>query len=129
VNASEGFRFRIKVERIDDETSTPLTFDVSHHDDIFAIAERVRKGTAFAESDALALAVGLKLFTGVMLTRRHDPLFADIQPAMRTFIGNLKSRIAATTIKSSLHDQKNCAVTQSGSLNLLSLSNGEPDSG
>jgi hypothetical protein len=97
MNAVKGHRFRIKMERIGDETAAPLTFEVSNHDDIFAIVERVRMGTAFEDNDAVALAVGLKLFTGVMLMSRHDPLFADIQPAMRAFIGNLKSRIAATS--------------------------------
>ncbi|GGA44514.1 DUF3861 domain-containing protein [Dyella nitratireducens] len=91
--------FKIQVERMDDAASAPLVFEVQNHDDIFAIVERVRAGTAFAENDAMALAVGLKLFTGVMLNHRHDPLFADVQSAMRMFIGNLKSRIAATMEK------------------------------
>jgi hypothetical protein len=97
MSASEGHRFRIQVERTDDAAAAPLIFEVRHHDDIFAMVERVRAGTAFAADDAIALTVGLKLFTGVMLSQRHDPLFADIQPALRMFIGNLKSRIAATT--------------------------------
>jgi hypothetical protein len=97
MNATQGHRFRIKVERMDDATANPLVFEVTHHDDIFAIVERVRAGTAFAANDATALAVGLKLFTGVMLNQRNDPLFASVQPALRMFIGNLKSRIAATT--------------------------------
>jgi hypothetical protein len=101
MNATQGHRFRIKVERMDDAASSPLVFEVINHDDIFAIVDRVRAGTAFAANDAVALAVGLKLFTGVMLSQRHDPLFASVQPAMRMFIGNLKSRIAETTQKSS----------------------------
>jgi len=100
MHAAKAHRFRIQLERIGDDTSAALSFEVSNHDDIFAIVDRVRTGTAFDENDAIALAVGLKLFTGVMLTARHDPLFADIQPAMRTFVGNLKSRIAATTVQS-----------------------------
>jgi hypothetical protein len=97
MNATQGHRFRIKVERMDDATASPLVFEVINHDDIFTIVERVRAGTAFAANDATALAVGLKLFTGVMLNQRNDPLFASVQPALRMFIGNLKSRIAATT--------------------------------
>jgi hypothetical protein len=97
MNDTTGYHFRIHVERTGDNPSVPLVFDVHHHDDIFAIVERVRAGTAFAENDAVALVVGMKLFTGVMLSQRHDPLFADVQPAMRTFIGKLKSRVAATS--------------------------------
>ncbi|MCU0119962.1 DUF3861 domain-containing protein [Pseudomonas sp. B2M1-30] len=94
--------YRVTIESLDETqnggSSMPvLAFDVRHHDDILGIAERVRSGTAFSVSDANSLAVGLKLFTGVMLAHRQDPLFSGIQPAMRAFIGNLKSRISATT--------------------------------
>ncbi|WP_158544952.1 DUF3861 domain-containing protein [Dyella monticola] len=99
MNNAQHHHFRIQVERVDDATSAPLVFEVIHHDDIFAMVERVHAGTAFAASDATALAVGLKLFTGVMLNQPNDPLFADVQPVMRVFIGNLKSRIAATMQK------------------------------
>jgi hypothetical protein len=73
---------------------------VTNHDDLLAIVERVSAATAFARDDATALAIGLKLFTGVMLQHRQDPLFADVQPAMRSFISNLKARVAATTATS-----------------------------
>ncbi|MBE1161732.1 DUF3861 domain-containing protein [Dyella acidiphila] len=97
MSTTSAHRYRIQVECIDGASTAPLSFEVQQHDDLLAIVERVRHGTAFAADDALALAVGLKLFTGVMLGARHDPLFAEIQPAMRRFIGNLKSRIAAST--------------------------------
>jgi hypothetical protein len=74
-----------------------LSFEVASHDDVLAIVRRVNAANAFERNEAIALAVGLKLFTGVMLRHRHDPLFADIQPAMRVFIGNLKARIASST--------------------------------
>lgn len=95
-------RYRIQIEALDDTRANrpaadPLSFEVGQHDDLLAIVEHVRAATAFARDDATALAVGLKLFAGVMLMHRHDPLFADIQPAMRAFIGNLKSRVASTT--------------------------------
>ncbi|HBK45466.1 MAG TPA: DUF3861 domain-containing protein [Xanthomonadaceae bacterium] len=94
-------RFRISVERIDDPaghagTSAPLAFEVENHDDILAIVDRVRAGMAFTADEASALALGVKLLGGVVLAHRRDPLFADIQPALRGFIGNLKSRVAST---------------------------------
>ncbi len=93
-------------EEIEEVTSAsgahvPLSFEARSHDDILAIVERVRAGTAFTSDDEIALALGIKLFTSVMLIHRKDPLFADIQPAMRAFIGNLKSRVASTTSRSS----------------------------
>lgn len=100
-------RYRIRIEEVEhpqadgDGTSASsnatLNFEVVQHDDLFAIVARVRTATAFPHSDATALAVGLKLFSGVMLPYRKDPLFADIQPALRTFIGNLKARAASTS--------------------------------
>ncbi|AFT71051.1 hypothetical protein B5T_02783 [Alloalcanivorax dieselolei B5] len=93
--------FRISVEKIDGPadyagTSAPLAFEVESHDDILAIVDRVRAGMAFTADEASALALGVKLLGGVVLTHRRDPLFADIQPALRGFIGNLKSRVAST---------------------------------
>jgi hypothetical protein len=106
MNTTQGHLFRIKVERVDDTAPAPLTFQVRHQDDMFAMVERLRAGKAFAEEDAIALAVGLKLFNGVMLKQRHDPLFADVQTAMRVFIGNLKSRIAATAERDCRPDEE-----------------------
>lgn len=93
--------YRITIESFGEtqdagHSAAALAFDVRHHDDILDIAERVRSGTALPADDANALAVGLKLLTGIMLAHRQDPLFSEIQPAMRTFIGNLKSRVSPT---------------------------------
>lgn len=98
----KGHRFRIRVESLAqsdgiDRVEDAVSFEVANHDDILAIVDRVKSATAFDRNDATALAIGLKLFTGVMLQHRHDPLFADVQPAMRAFIGNLKARVASTT--------------------------------
>lgn len=97
----KAHRYRIRVEaltcdeRLDRETA--LSFEVASHDDVLGIVHRVNAANAFDRNEAIALAVGLKLFTGVMLRHRHDPLFAEVRPALRVFIGNLKARIASTT--------------------------------
>ncbi|WAC62194.1 DUF3861 family protein [Pseudoxanthomonas sp. SL93] len=82
--------YRITVQSLAQDAG--LSFDVEQHDDLLRIVERVRSSGAF-DADAAALAVGAKLLTGVMLRHRRDPLFAGLQPAMRTFIGNLKARV------------------------------------
>lgn len=101
MNKKRGNTFRIVVERVDESQNhrsdtNVLSFEVSNHDDILSIMNRVRAGTAFSTNDASALALGVKLLSGVMLNLREDPLFAEFQPAMRAFIGNLKSRVASS---------------------------------
>jgi hypothetical protein len=70
----------------------PLSFEVDNHDDIFAIAQKVCANSGLDSSNATALAVGLKLFTEVMLTHPNDPRFAALRVPMRDFIGQLKAR-------------------------------------
>lgn len=98
----KAHRYRIRVEalsRPDDgrHDEDALSFEIANHDDVLAIVDRVRAAGTFDRNEAAALAVGLKLFAGVMLRHRHDPLFAEVQPTMRVFIGNLKARIASAT--------------------------------
>lgn len=97
---TSSYRFRIAVERLDDDAPARRAgdrhvFELDHHDDLLGIIERVRAGGVFAPADASALALGVKLFGGVMLAHRDDPMFEALQPAMRAFVGNLKSRVAA----------------------------------
>lgn len=94
---SAAHQFRITVQRAPQGrlTGEPVSFDVGSHDDFIDIMGRVRSLDSFDSDQANALALGLKLFSGVMLAHRHDPLFATIQPEVRAFIGNLKARVAA----------------------------------
>ena len=100
--SSRTHRFRITVEELRDPREHGaglhvLTFEARNHDNILDVIERVRTGTAFSVDDASSLALGIKLLAGVTLVHREDPLFADIQPAIRAFTGNPKSRVAATS--------------------------------
>jgi hypothetical protein len=98
MNQKKSHRYRLHVECIDDnksDQSTAITFEAQSHDDILNIVKRVNTGTDFPDQDATALAVGLKLFSGVMLKHKQDPLFTEIQPAMYAFIKNLKSHVAS----------------------------------
>src|SRR3546814_11708330 len=77
----------------DSNAHAPLQFSAGNHDDLFYIIERVRAAQLTDADTAAALALGMKLFGEVLLTHRKDPLFAELQPAFRHFIGSFKERI------------------------------------
>jgi hypothetical protein len=89
-------RYRITVEPLPDasqasEAHTPaLQFEVSNHDDILAIVERLQARGDLEPDSATALAVGLKLFGEVMLEHRQHPLFAPLKDAFPAFMKQLK---------------------------------------
>ncbi len=88
--------YRVTVEHLalpDGSAPMPprsLQFEVGNHDDILAIVERMRGRSDLPTSDATALAVGLKLFSEVMLQHRGLPLFADFAPHFKAFMQQLK---------------------------------------
>lgn len=93
-------RYRVTVEHLQDPggnpvTRAPLAFEVGNHDDIFAIVERMRGRGDFDPATATSFAVGLKLFSEVMLEHRDHPLFTEFQPHFRQFMKELKKGSAA----------------------------------
>jgi hypothetical protein len=93
-------RYRITVEHLQDPggnpvTRAPLTFETGNHDDIFSIVERMRGRGDFDAETATSLAVGLKLFSEVMLENRDHPLFTELQPHFKQFMKHLKKGPAA----------------------------------
>lgn len=75
----------------------PLRFTVANHDDIMAIAARIASKKALPADAAAPFAVGLKLFTEVMLQHCKNPLFAELQPHIADFIRRLKAMPDAST--------------------------------
>jgi hypothetical protein len=71
----------------------PVSFEATNHDDIIAIIGRMQAGTGLPADDAAAVAVGLKLFSEVMLREKHNPLFDPLRGGVREFIGRLKAQI------------------------------------
>ncbi|WP_134091572.1 DUF3861 domain-containing protein [Olivibacter sp. XZL3] len=70
----------------------PVELAVENHDDIFAIIERLQAKDLFNNKDQTAeFAIGLKLFTEVMLKHKNHPLFADLLPAIASFMKKLKT--------------------------------------
>ena len=62
-----------------------LEFYTGNHDDIFQIVERLKTTKSFA--------VGLKLFSEVMLEHKDHPLFEEFLPQFGQFMKNLKQHV------------------------------------
>lgn len=90
-------RYRVTVEHLADQHGAPverqpLQFETGNHDDIFSIVERMQLRSDFDEAETTALAVGLKLFSEVMLQNREHPLFQELSPHFRDFMKKLKKK-------------------------------------
>jgi len=73
--------------------SAPLEFDFENHDDIFRILSFLEENQRFEDKQqAMEFAVGLKLFSGVMMKNKGSELFADFQPAFISFMKKLKGK-------------------------------------
>jgi len=91
----KGHLYRITMEYLKDikgeaVEKEPLTFETTNHDEIFQIVERIRNKGLFDEAEAAAFAVGLKLFSEVMLNNRDSDLFRPLRPAFGEFMQGLK---------------------------------------
>ncbi len=92
-----GYRYEVTVRPISDRNGpvaegVALTFEVENKEDIIAIAERAqqRGDLNFGQNDSRAFAIGLKLFSEVMLKHRDNPIFAPLSGAFREFMMGLK---------------------------------------
>lgn len=71
--------------------SLSLNFD--NHDDLFQIFEVIQSKQIFENKEtATEFALGLKLFTEVMLKNKNNPLFYELRPAILDFMKKLKSQ-------------------------------------
>ncbi|RNL50258.1 DUF3861 domain-containing protein [Pedobacter jejuensis] len=76
-----------------DLTNGPLTLEFDNHDNLFNIINAVKsKGIFEDENQSTEFAIGLKMFTEVLLKNRENELFKELQPAIGAFMKKLKSR-------------------------------------
>jgi len=69
----------------------PLVLEFENHDEIFKIINIMRAKNLFeTENQSVEFAIGLKLFSEVMLKNRKHPLFEDFFPAFGDFMKKLK---------------------------------------
>lgn len=89
-------QYRITLEAIDslsESQSKPkqITFYFENHDDIFKIIEVAESKNIFKDKNhAIEFALGLKLFTEVVLKNKENPLFEDFKTAIGDFMKKLK---------------------------------------
>jgi len=75
------------------EGTKSLNLEFDNHDDIFNIFEVIKSKKIFEdENTATEFALGLKLFTEVMLKNKQHPLFEELRPAIMEFMKKLKSQ-------------------------------------
>ncbi|MCC8142883.1 MAG: DUF3861 domain-containing protein [Tannerellaceae bacterium] len=95
---SKNNKYHIRFSLAEDKNSNkelpePLEFDFESHDDIFRIISFLQESTHFEDKQqAVEFAIGLKLFSGVMIKNRDSELFKDFQPAFRSFMKKLKGK-------------------------------------
>ena len=87
--------YRITVEHLEDTEghtpeTAPLVFETRNHDALFPIVERLREKALFDEDETVSFAIGLKLFSEVMLKHKDHPLFEPLQGHFGTFMKGLK---------------------------------------
>ncbi|MFM6957904.1 MAG: DUF3861 domain-containing protein [Acinetobacter sp.] len=70
-----------------------LEFYTGNHDDIFEIVERLKKAKLFDDQTTTSFAVGLKLFSEVMLENKDHPLFEEFLPQFGLFMKTLKQQV------------------------------------
>lgn len=74
------------------ELPKQVELQFENHDEIFGIIDRLKTKDPFGNPEqAVEFAIGLKMFSEVMIKNRHHPLFEQLQPAFQSFMKRLKS--------------------------------------
>jgi hypothetical protein len=90
-------KYKLKIEllataKVDETNYPPIELEFDNHDNIFTIIERMKNRNIFKTQDqATEFAIGLKMFSEVMLKNRENELFSEFRPAFSEFMKKLKS--------------------------------------
>lgn len=90
-------RYRITLEQLataqeNQPLPNSLQLEFDNHDEIFAIIQKLREKDPFQDQNQAAeFALGLKMFSEVMLKNRDNPLFEEFKPEFAAFMKKLKS--------------------------------------
>jgi hypothetical protein len=94
--ATRGYQYRLTLEQLTQSNGepgahAPMQLEFMNHDEIFSIIERLQQKDPFGDTQqATEFAIGLKLFSEVMLRNRNHPLFTELGPAFRDMMQKLK---------------------------------------
>ena len=76
----------------EEDNNKRIELEFENHDEIFQIIDRIREKDLFgSEAQSTEFAIGLKMFSEVMLKHRNHPLFNELKPAFQAFMKRLKS--------------------------------------
>ncbi len=95
--SKRAYTYRLRLEQAGhiqpaSPTHKPLELEFENHDDIFNIIERLQERDLFqVPGQSTEFAIGLKLFSEVMLKNRQHPLFEELAPAFKSFMQRLKA--------------------------------------
>lgn len=79
----------------------PLQLEFDNHDEIFSVIQRIQEKDIFQnKQQATEFAIGLKMFSEVMLKNKNLSLFEEFTPAFRAFMKKLKETPATEANKS-----------------------------
>ncbi len=67
-----------------------VEFEIANHDEILGIIEKLKQRPDIDSSAAAPLGLGIKLFGGVMLEDKKNPVFSDIRPHFSDFMKKFK---------------------------------------
>ena len=96
--------YRLTVEALAENTEPQLPegpsvqFYVQNHDDLLKIVEAVRSKEILDQDKSAALAIGLKLFSKIVIEQRGDPLFKPLVEPIKSFIRHLKTLQGNNTV-------------------------------
>ncbi|HPY41383.1 MAG TPA: DUF3861 domain-containing protein [Thiolinea sp.] len=71
-------------------TAESLSFKARNHDDLFSIVERIKSRELLSADDSAAFAVGLKLFSEIVLENRDKPFFQELGPQVAVIMKVIK---------------------------------------
>jgi len=75
----------------DEDLNPALSLDFDNHDEIFSIITKLQKKNHFEDAQQSAqFAIGLKMFSEVMLKNKDSDLFSEFFPEFKNFMGKLK---------------------------------------
>lgn len=93
----KAHQYKLKLEYLNDSKGETMNVDpieliFENHDNVFSIIEKMKNKDLFNDQQqATEFAIGLKLFSEVMLKNRKNPLFEELAPAFGEFMKKLKA--------------------------------------